>query len=78
MKKVVIFGAAGHTGKYITRKMQSVQALPSAWPTLWKTNPLAQARVWALRTESVSAAFGRLLFFLASRQILCYTVVSNK
>lgn len=25
MKKVVIFGAAGHTGKYITRKMQSMQ-----------------------------------------------------
>lgn len=25
MKKVVIFGAAGHTGKYITRKMQSLQ-----------------------------------------------------
>ena len=24
MKKVVIFGAAGHTGKYITRKMQSM------------------------------------------------------
>lgn len=24
MKKVVIFGAAGHTGKYLTRKMQSV------------------------------------------------------
>ena len=23
MKKVVIFGAAGHTGKYLTRKMQS-------------------------------------------------------
>ena len=25
MKKVVVFGAAGHTGKYITRKMQSMQ-----------------------------------------------------
>ena len=25
MKKVVIFGAAGHTGKYITRKMQAEQ-----------------------------------------------------
>ena len=25
MKKVVIFGAAGHTGKYITKKMQSAQ-----------------------------------------------------
>ena len=25
MKKVVIFGAAGHTGKYITRKMQSME-----------------------------------------------------
>lgn len=24
MKKVVIFGAAGHTGKYLTRKMQSI------------------------------------------------------
>ena len=24
MKKVVIFGAAGHTGKYLTRKMQSL------------------------------------------------------
>ena len=24
MKKVVVFGAAGHTGKYITRKMQSM------------------------------------------------------
>lgn len=24
MKKVVIFGAAGHTGKYITRKMTSM------------------------------------------------------
>ena len=24
MKKVVIFGAAGHTGKYITRKMRSI------------------------------------------------------
>ena len=24
MKKVVIFGAAGHTGKYLTRRMQSV------------------------------------------------------
>ena len=24
MKKVLIFGAAGHTGKYITRKMQSI------------------------------------------------------
>lgn len=23
MKKVVIFGAAGHTGKYITQKMKS-------------------------------------------------------
>ena len=23
MKKVVVFGAAGHTGKYITRKMQA-------------------------------------------------------
>lgn len=27
MKKVVIFGAAGHTGKYITRKMQSMQQI---------------------------------------------------
>lgn len=25
MKKVVIFGAAGHTGQYITRKMQTMQ-----------------------------------------------------
>ena len=25
MKKVVIFGAAGHTGKYITRKMRSME-----------------------------------------------------
>ncbi len=25
MKKVVIFGAAGHTGKYITKKMQSMK-----------------------------------------------------
>ena len=25
MKKVVIFGTAGHTGKYITRKMQSME-----------------------------------------------------
>ncbi len=25
MKKVVVFGAAGHTGKYITRKMQSMR-----------------------------------------------------
>lgn len=24
MKKIVIFGAAGHTGKYLTRKMQSI------------------------------------------------------
>ena len=24
MKKVVIFGAAGHTGKYLTHKMQSI------------------------------------------------------
>ena len=27
MKKVVIFGAAGHTGKYITRKMQLIAHL---------------------------------------------------
>ena len=25
MKKVVIFGAAGHTGKYLTRKMQQMK-----------------------------------------------------
>ena len=25
MKKVVIFGAAGHTGKYLTRKMQKTE-----------------------------------------------------
>lgn len=25
MKKVVIFGAAGHTGKYLTRKMQTMK-----------------------------------------------------
>ena len=25
MKKVVIFGAAGHTGKYLTRKMQKIK-----------------------------------------------------
>lgn len=25
MKKVVIFGAAGHTGKYLTRKMQTME-----------------------------------------------------
>ena len=25
MKKVVIFGAAGHTGKYLTRKMQTIK-----------------------------------------------------
>ena len=27
MKKVVIFGAAGHTGKYITRKMQKTEGI---------------------------------------------------
>ena len=27
MKKAVIFGAAGHTGKYITRKMQKQKVL---------------------------------------------------
>ena len=27
MKKVVIFGAAGHTGKYITRKMRSMEGV---------------------------------------------------
>lgn len=27
MKKVVIFGAAGHTGKYITRKMQAQEGI---------------------------------------------------
>ena len=29
MKKVVIFGAAGHTGKYLTRKMQSIADIES-------------------------------------------------
>ena len=27
MKKVVIFGAAGHTGKYITQKMKSEESI---------------------------------------------------
>lgn len=36
MKKVVIFGAAGHTGKYITRKMQS---MPDIELTVFVRNP---------------------------------------
>ncbi len=30
MKKVVIFGAAGHTGKYLTRKMQNIEDIELA------------------------------------------------
>ena len=36
MKKIVIFGAAGHTGKYLTRKMQS---LPDASVTAFVRDP---------------------------------------
>lgn len=36
MKKVVVFGAAGHTGKYITRKMQS---MPDVELTVFVRNP---------------------------------------
>ena len=36
MKKVVVFGAAGHTGKYITRKMQS---MPDVALTVFVRNP---------------------------------------
>ena len=36
MKKVVIFGAAGHTGKYLTRKMQS---MPDVELTVFVRNP---------------------------------------
>lgn len=36
MKKVVIFGAAGHTGKYITRKMQ---LMPDVELTVFVRNP---------------------------------------
>ncbi len=36
MKKVVIFGAAGHAGKYITRKMQS---MPDVELTVFVRNP---------------------------------------
>ena len=36
MKKVVIFGAAGNTGKYITRKMQSE---PEVQVTAFVRNP---------------------------------------
>ena len=36
MKKVVVFGAAGHSGKYITRKMQS---MPDAELTVFIRNP---------------------------------------
>ena len=36
MKKVVIFGAAGHTGKYLTRKMQS---LPDVELTVFVRDP---------------------------------------
>lgn len=36
MKKVVVFGAAGYTGKYITRKMQS---MPDVELTVFVRNP---------------------------------------
>lgn len=36
MKKVVVFGAAGHTGRYITRKMQS---LPDVELTVFVRSP---------------------------------------
>lgn len=37
MKKVVIFGAAGHTGKYLTRKMQSIAEIEL---TVFVRNPV--------------------------------------
>ena len=37
MKKVVIFGAAGHTDKYITRKMQ---LMPDVELTVFVHNPV--------------------------------------
>ena len=37
MKKVVVFGAAGHTGKYITRKIQS---MPDVELTVFVRSPV--------------------------------------
>lgn len=40
MKKVVIFGAAGHTGKYLTRKMQKAADVELSEHSGWRKRGL--------------------------------------
>ncbi len=63
MKKVVIFGAAGHTGKYITEKMKSEESLEVTVfvrkPEKFGDMDLSNVKVIkgdALNTEDVKAA----------------------
>ena len=84
MKKVVIFGAAGHTGKYITRKMQSMQDVEL---TVFVRNPakfegmeMAGTRIVqgdALRAEDVKKAMDGQEILLCSLEGDVLTMARN-
>lgn len=78
MKRVVIFGAAGRTGKYLTRKMQSLKDVELSVfvrnPQKFEGMDLNGVRIItgdALKSDEVSRRWMNRIFCSAHWRVMC-------